>query len=75
MDGSTGAELFYEKDFGQFETISALVGLIWRVRDNLSFDVGLRHALTNGHPVNEIRAGPTFGFPLRMFGEHSQPPR
>jgi hypothetical protein len=69
------AEFFYEKDFGQFETVSALVGLIWRVRDNLSFDVGLRHALTNGHPVNEIRAGLTFGFPLRMFGEHSQPPR
>ena len=69
------AELFYEKDFGQFETISALVGLIWRVRHNLSFDVGLRHALTNGHPLNEIRAGLTFGFPLRMFGEHSQPPR
>jgi len=69
------AEFFYEKDFGQFETISALVGLIWRVRDNLSFDVGLRHALTNGHPLNEIRAGLTFGFPLRMFGEHSQPPR
>ncbi len=69
------AEFFYEKDFRQFETISALVGLIWRVRDNLSFDVGLRHALTNGHPVNEIRAGLTFGFPLRMFGEHSQPPR
>src|SRR6266404_6854637 len=66
------AEFFCEKDFGQFETVSALVGLIWRVRDNLSFDVGLRHALTNGHPVNEIRAGLTFGFPLRMFGEHSQ---
>ncbi len=69
------AEFFYEKDFGQFETISALVGLIWRVRDNLSFDVGVRHALTNGHPVNEIRAGLTFGFPLRMFGERSQQSR
>jgi hypothetical protein len=29
-----------------------------------SFDVGLRHALTNGHPVNEVRAGLTFAFPL-----------
>jgi len=38
------AEFFYEKEFGQSETISGLVGLIWRVRDNLSFDVGLRHA-------------------------------
>ncbi len=58
------AEFFYEKEFGKSETVSGLIGLIWRVRDNLSFDVGLRHALTNGHPVNEIRAGLTFGFPL-----------
>jgi hypothetical protein len=61
------AEFFYEEEFGQSETVSALIGLIWRVRDNLSFDVGLRHALTNGHPVNEIRAGLTFGFPLGPF--------
>jgi hypothetical protein len=62
------AEFFYEREFGQSETISGLVGLIWRVRDNLNFDVGLRHALTNGHPVNEVRAGLTFGFPLGEFG-------
>jgi hypothetical protein len=64
------AEFFVEKEFGQFDTVSALVGLIWQVRDNLSFDVGLRRALTNGRPVNEVRAGLTFGFPLRMFGDH-----
>ena len=58
------AEFFYENEFGKAETISGLIGLIWRVRDNLSFDVGLRHALTNRHPVNEVRAGLTFGFPL-----------
>jgi hypothetical protein len=69
------AEFFYEKEFGQFETVSALIGLIWRVRENLSFDVGVRHAIANGHPVNEIRAGLTFGFPLRMFGERSQQSR
>jgi hypothetical protein len=61
------AEFFYEREFGQSETISGLIGLIWRVRDNLSFDVGLRHALTNGRPVNEVRAGLTFGFPLGQF--------
>jgi len=66
------AELFYENEFGKAETISGLIGLIWRVRDDLSFDVGLRHALTNGHPVNEVRAGLTFGFPLRMFGDRTQ---
>jgi hypothetical protein len=63
------AEVFYENEFGKSETISGLIGLIWRVRDNLSFDIGLRHALTNGRPVNELRAGLTFGFPLRMFGD------
>ena len=65
------AEFFYEREFGQSETISGLIGLIWRVRDNLSFDVGLRHALTNGHPVNEVRAGLTFGFALGQFGGRS----
>lgn len=69
------AEVFYENEFGKAETISGLIGLIWRVRDNLSFDVGLRHGLTNGHPVNEIRAGLTFGFPLSMFGGRSQQAR
>jgi hypothetical protein len=66
------AEFFVEQDFGQFNTVSALVGFIWQVRDNLSFDVGLRHALTNGHPVNEVRAGLTFGFPLQFVGERQQ---
>ena len=61
------AEIFYDNEFGKEETISGLVGLIWKVRDNLSFDVGVRHALTNGHPVNEIRAGLTFGFPVRQL--------
>jgi hypothetical protein len=69
------AEFFYENEFGKSETISGLIGLIWRVRDNLSFDVGLRHALTNGHPVNEVRAGLTFGFPLRISGDRPQQSR
>jgi hypothetical protein len=69
------AEFFYEKEFGQSETVSGLVGLIWRVRDSLSFDIGLRHALTNGHPVNEVRAGLTFSFPLRMLGDRREQSR
>lgn len=60
------AEVFYEKDFGLEETISGLVGLIWQVSDKLSFDVAYRHALTNGHPLSEIRAGLTFAVPLRL---------
>jgi hypothetical protein len=66
------AEFFYEKEFGQAETVSGLVGLIWQVSDKLSFDTAFRHALTNGHPVNEVRAGLTFAFPLRFEGAHNR---
>jgi hypothetical protein len=62
------AEFFYEDEVAASHTVSALVGAIWQVRDNLSFDVGFRHALTNGRPVDEIRAGFTIGFPLNLFG-------
>jgi hypothetical protein len=65
------AEVFYEREFGKEETLSALVGLIYRVRDNLSFDVGVRHFLTNGHPGNEVRAGLTFGFPVSFREGHA----
>lgn len=66
------AEVFYENEFGKEETFSGLVGLIYRVSDDLSFDVAVRHALTGGHPVNEIRAGVTFGFPLSFFESQAQ---
>jgi hypothetical protein len=65
------AEIFYENEFGKEETFSGLVGLIYRVRDDLSFDIAIRHALTGGHRVNEIRAGVTFGFPLSFFEGHA----
>jgi hypothetical protein len=58
------AEFFYEEQIGLSRTISGLVGAIWQVKDNLSFDVGVRHAVVNGHPVEEFRAGMTFGFSL-----------
>jgi hypothetical protein len=65
------AEIFYENEFGKETTFSGLVGLIYRVRDDLTFDVAVRHALTGGHPTNEIRAGLTFGFPLSFFEGHA----
>ncbi len=61
------AEFFYEKEFGQEETVSGLVGLIWQVSDKLALDVAYRHAMTSGHPVDEVRAGLTFALPLRFF--------
>src|SRR5262245_25902290 len=62
------AEFFYEEEFGQARTFSALIGAIWQGKDNLSFDIGLRQAIVNGAGLNEIRAGLTFGFPLRLLG-------
>ncbi|MGB7938889.1 MAG: hypothetical protein WCF72_09745 [Pseudolabrys sp.] len=62
------AEFFYEEEFGGARTFSALIGAIWQVKDNLSFDVGFRHAIVNGAGVDEVRAGLTVGFPLRLLG-------
>ena len=61
------AEFFYEEEFGRAHTLSGLVGAIWQVNDKLSFDIGFRHAITNGTNVNEIRAGLTVGF-MTPFG-------
>ena len=66
------SEFFYEKVFGLQETVSGLVGLIWKASDKLSFDLAFRHALTNGHSVNEIRAGLTFAVPIRFEGAHNR---
>jgi hypothetical protein len=55
-------EVFYDKVWTQTETRSALVGAIWQVKDDLSFDAAFRYALVNGRAVNEIRAGLTFAF-------------
>lgn len=59
-------EIYSDSVVNQSQTFSALVGAIWQVRDNLAFDLGLRSALVNGRPVNELRAGVTFGFPLNL---------
>jgi hypothetical protein len=66
------AELSYEEEFGQAHTVAALVGAIWQVRDNLSFDVAFRHAVTNGIHANEVRAGLTFGFAVRSLSAPSR---
>ncbi len=58
------AEIFFEDKFGKERTASALAGLIWQAREHLAFDLAIRAAETNGRPVEEIRAGVTFGFQL-----------
>src|SRR5215470_15567749 len=54
------AEVVYEREFNTVEIYSVLAGAIWKVSDDLSFDVGLREAWVNRQPVSEIRAGLTF---------------
>jgi hypothetical protein len=62
------AELFYQQEFGRSRTVSGLIGLIWQVREDLSFDLAVRHAITDSHRVQEVRAGLTFDFPVRVRG-------
>jgi hypothetical protein len=67
------AEFFYEDEIGVSRTLSGLVGAIWQVGENLAFDAAIRYAVvsdmgSNWHPVEEIRAGLTFAFPLSIFG-------
>ncbi len=57
------AEVLVERD--QERTTSGLLGAIWQVRDNLSFDAGYRMASAKGTCAKEWRAGLTWAFPLR----------
>lgn len=62
------AEFFWDDEFGKARTVSGLIGAIWRVRDNLSFDIGVRRAFSDDRPITEIRAGMTVGFPGVLNG-------
>jgi hypothetical protein len=55
-------EVFNERDTGGSWMSSALVGAIWHSRENLSFDVGIREARTDGPHVTEVRVGFTWAF-------------
>jgi hypothetical protein len=57
-------EIYSDSVINQTQTYSALAGAIWQVNDKLSFDAAVRYAFVNGRPVQELRAGLTFGFPL-----------
>ena len=57
-------EIFTEHDGGKTQTNSALLALIWRKQDNLSFDVGVRAARSQGEDVYEVRAGLTWSFAI-----------
>ena len=59
------SEFFYERDVGQFETSSGLIGAIWQVKDNIAVDFAVRGARISDHTAGEIRAGVTFAFGVR----------
>lgn len=54
------AEIFGEQASGSPRTSSALVGAIWRARDDLTFDFGLRFAHAGDAPIREVRLGLTW---------------
>lgn len=55
-------ELFTEQEVGGAQTHSGLLGVIWRARENLSFDFGVRLARTEDARIHEVRAGLTWAF-------------
>jgi hypothetical protein len=58
-------ELFVERDFGaRVTTWSALVGAIWRTREDLDLDVGLREARVGADRAAEVRLGFTWTLAL-----------
>jgi opacity protein-like surface antigen len=64
-------EIFSDTIANQSQSFSVLAGAIWQVRDNLSFDAAYRHAVVNGQPVDELRAGLTFGFSTNLGKSNS----
>ena len=54
------AEVFGEQASGSPRTSSALVGAIWRARDDLTLDLGLRFARAGEELIREVRLGLTW---------------
>ena len=58
-------ELFAQRESGRPWTFSTLIGVIWRTKDNLSFDIGVRAARVDHENVSEVRVGLTWGLSSR----------
>jgi hypothetical protein len=59
------AEVFGDQASGSPRTVSGLVGAIWRARDDLSFDVGLRAAHQGSDSIRELRLGLTWALDFK----------
>ena len=57
-------ELFVERDNAGAHTASALVGMIWKHSEELSFDAGLRRARSDGEKLTELRVGLTWSYAM-----------
>lgn len=57
-------ELFTEQASGSPRVVSRLIGMIWRSKEHLSFDIGIRSATSGDQHINELRVGLTWGFAL-----------
>ena len=60
------AEVFSERPRDGPRTNSLLLGAIWRVREGLSLDAGLRSAQVGSEAVHELRLGLTWVFSLKQ---------
>ena len=67
LEGNTDAQVrpvsewYISYDFGSRQTtVSGLVGGIWKARDDLDLDLGLREASVGGDRATEIRLGLTW---------------
>jgi len=59
------AEAFAQRATGGGRIDSFLVGAIWRVREGLSFDAGVRSAQNGADSIHEVRVGLTWAFSLK----------
>lgn len=59
------AEVFTERPRDGPHTNSLLIGAIWRLRDGLSFDAGVRAARVGEEAVHELRLGLDWAFSYR----------
>jgi len=57
------AEFYSDSMIDGPQIYSALVGAIWQVNEDLSFDVAIRHATAGRVQENEVRAGVTIALP------------
>ena len=59
------AEVFTQRATGGGRLDSLLLGAIWRLREGLSFDAGVRSAHSASDTIHEVRLGLTWAFSLK----------